>query len=301
MKKYRLMLCAFGLCFVFSITLFSNESEEPKEKKDEKTLIEKDEKQKTKDDENGKKKRIAKNSDEKVEVSDVDATIKDSDEKIKSKREENVKGVKPATDKAEKQEVDASLQKTKSNQEAKKKEKADTEAPEFSVFSSIQVNGLTIGNGSRWYFEEYDEEGNVVSSASYDRRKMIEESSIEYSEGKKVAAVFKDMKMIVKVKYNNKGVEVEREEFESNRGEIGKMLNSSKGVYDEAGNLLEETKVENGVTKRYVYTYNKKEKATETVYEDDKQVLFVEYGEGSKTVHVFNEGEEVAVFNEDVE
>ena len=285
MKKSKLTFMSLFLCFAFSVALFSNEGANADKKDDEKQVV------------------IENVKDSKDEV--LESTPKTNIQENQKKEEENKAELEKSDEK--KEEVsDAKDEPAKSDEkkEAEKKEveeKDEKKVVDLPEFASIQVNGLSVGKGSRWYFEEYDEQGNMIGSVSYDRRKMLEQSSIEYSDGKKVAATFTEPTMIVKVKYNRNGVEIAREEFENEKGKIGKPLNSSSGVYDDSENLLEETKMENGIPKRHVYTYNGKEKATETVYENEMQTLFIEYGEGKKTVHIFNGGEEVAVFDEEIE
>ena len=298
MKKYKLAFVSLLLCFVFSITLFSNESASGSSNE---SSIESEKK-----DERKTEKNISEPKSESQQATSK-VTVKEND-----KKEEGLAELKgdPKMDNAKTEKKrDAEISSTKDEPKKSKEKKEDetkdeedaTKVVESPDFSSIQVSGLTVCKGTNWYFEEYDEQGNVVGSVSYDRRKLLEKSSIEYSDGKKVAATFIDPPMIVKVRYNSKGVEIEREEFENENGQIGKPLNSSSDVYDDEGNILEETEVENGIITRHVYTDNGKEKATETIYEDGKQTLFIEYGKGKKTVHIFNEGEEVAVFDEETD
>ncbi len=299
MKRYQLIFVF--LCFAFSIALFSNESVGERvveaEQRDEEQAVNAN--TATPEVANPKvsgKENIQEDEEKEKEKSKIEGDIQKAEKDATSKMNSEKKESEKTTSKEETKKSDSK------KEPGKKDDKKEVpKVAEVADFSSIQVSGLTMCKGSRWYFEEYDEQGNMISSASYDRRKLIEKTSIEYSEGKKVAATFTDPKMIVKVQYNHKGVEIARDELTNEKGEIGKPLNSSSGVYDENENLLEETKVENGVTMRYVYTYNNKEKATETIYEDGKQALFIEYSKGKKTVHIFHEGEEVAVFNEEIE
>ena len=170
---------------------------------------------------------------------------------------------------------------------------------EGEEFSSIQVSGLTIANGSKWYFEEYDENGNVMSTISYDNDKLIEEANFEYNNGKKVTATFIDPKKIAQVKYNEKGIEIERAEYKNKKGKIGKPIISNTNRYNTQGLIKEETKTINGVTLRKEYAYSGNKRITETVFENDIKILFIEYKEKTKIVHIFNEGIEIKVFEEE--
>jgi len=298
MKKYKLVFVSLLLCFVFSIALFSNESasgssnenSSESEKKDESQTVKNLAEPKSESQQATSKVTVKENEKNEEDLAEIKGDPKMDNAKSEKKKDAEISSTKDEPKKS----------KEKKEDETKDEEDA-TKVVESPDFSSIQVSGLTVCKGTNWYFEEYDEQGNVVGSVSYDRRKLLEKSSIEYSDGKKVAATFIEPDMIVKVRYNNKGVEIEREEFENENGQIGKSLNSSSDVYDDEGNILEETKVENGIITRHVYTYNGKEKATETIYEDGKQTLFIEYGKGKKTVHIFNEGEEVTVFDEETD
>ena len=96
-------------------------------------------------------------------------------------------------------------------------------------------------------------------------------------------------------------LEVAREEYQNKKGEIGKSLNSSNNIYDDDGKIKEEIKTENGITVRTVYTYEKDKKVSETVYENDVKTIFIEYKEGKKIVHIFDEDIEINVFEEAIE
>ncbi len=168
-------------------------------------------------------------------------------------------------------------------------------------FFSIQASGLTIADGDVWYFEEYDENGNIISTVSYRQEKMLSKSSIEYYNNKKVGAVFVDPKKIIKVKYDSKGSEIKREEFRNKKGETGKILLSYNNVYGGDGRLKEETYIENGVEIRKVYAYKNGEKVTETVYENGSKTIFIEYRDSLKLVHLFDKDTEVSVFEEEID
>jgi len=283
MKKYKLTLVSLILCFVFSITLFSKETGKKDIPQIETISVE-----------NTKKDDITQKEQEAIKTDDIKKQV--TDEINKDDIKKDISQIEPTKKETEKEEG-SKKETTKKNNEKEKTLKVDEPAD----FSSIQVNGLSMAKGSRWYFEEYDENGNMIGSVSYDRRKLLSKSSIEYDDGKKVSATFTDPDMIVKVKYNSKGVEVARDEFTNEKGEIGKPLTSTSGVYDDQENLLEETKIENDVETRHVYTYNAKEKVTEAIYENGVQTLFIEYKQGTKTIHIFNEGVEVSVFDEEIE
>lgn len=304
MKKYKLIAVSMFLCFVFSIALFSNEgatasSKEDEQKSENQTLqpiIENTKEVATENPQNATTNNIQDDKKTEEGAIEIKEEIKQTDVKGDEKKESEKEDIPKEKATQKDGEREETLKK-----DVEKKEREKDEIPEAPDFSSIQVSGLSVGQGSRWYFEEYDENGNMIGAVSYDRRKLLSKSSIEYSEGKKVVATFTEPDMIVKVRYNNKGVEVGREEFTNKNGMIGKPLNSSAGVYDENEKLLEETKIENGVAVRHVYTYNGKEKTTETIYENGIKTLFIEYRQGKKTVHVFNEGVEVTVFDEEIE
>lgn len=181
-------------------------------------------------------------------------------------------------------------------------DKTDTGKKEEDLeFASIQVSGLTVANGDEWYFEEYDESGNVIGTISYAKEKMLSKSSIEYNDGKRIKATFIEPKKIIKVSYDEKGAEIAREEFKNRKGDIGKSLLSYGNIYDENGRIKEEVKVENGLEIRKVYTYENEKRTTEAIYENGVKTIFVEYKASSKIVHIFDGETEVSVFEEEIE
>ena len=189
-----------------------------------------------------------------------------------------------------------------SKENEKKEEPKKEEETEETEFSSIQSNGLTLANGSSWYFEEYDEAGNVVSTASYKGKKLVSKSQFEYNEeGKKVGATLTEPRKIIKLTFDDRGVEIGRTEYKKRRGEMGEVYSSNQKKYDDEGRLQEEITSENGITLMKVFTYNGKKLATETVFENDVKTLFVEYGENTKIVHIFDGDVELSVFEEELE
>ena len=179
------------------------------------------------------------------------------------------------------------------------KEAKDNEETEFS---SIQSGGLTLANGDSWYFEEYDENGNVISTVSYNKKKLISKSQFEYNEeGKKLSATLTEPKKIIKLAFNDKGEEIGRTEYKKRKGQIGDVYSSHQKIYDNEGKLQEETTTENGVIKKKVYTYNGKKVVTETIFENDVKTLFIEYQENIKIVHIFDGEVELSVFEEALE
>ena len=186
--------------------------------------------------------------------------------------------------------------------ESTKEKKDETQDKEETEFSSIQSSGLTLANGDRWYFEEYDENGNIVSIVSYNKKKLLSKSQFEYNEeGKKLSATFTEPKKIIKLIFNDKGMEVGRAEYKKRKGQMGEVYSSHENIYDEKGRLQEEKTTENGITTKKVYTYSNKKMTTETVFENDVKTLFIEYKEDVKIVHIFDGEVELSVFEEALE
>ena len=214
---------------------------------------------------------------------------------IEEKKEEETSPVatSPSTEKLS---TENAIQKDTKEKTDEPKEAEETE------FSSIQSSGLTLANGDNWYFEEYDQNGNIISVASYNKKKLLSKSQFEYNEnGKKIGATFTEQKRIVKLTFNDKGVEIGRSEYKKRKGEAGDIYLSEQKSYDETGRLQEETITENGITTRRLYTYDGKKLATETVFENDMKTLFIEYQEKIRIVHIFDDEVELSVFEEALE
>jgi|GEM_PF-1037796 len=300
MKKKLLRYVYIAFFFAFSIALFSVESEKDKE-------VIRNEREGAKKDANQKEKSSL-NEDASLEKKrqEGDASnkksIKEGDEATSSEKTSNTEDAKGM------QEDESGKSPTKTPpipQEAKPQEpqeqKKEETVPQNADFSSIQVTGLTIASGGKWYFEEYDEAGNIISKISYNKNKMISASAIQYSNGKRSSERITEGKKIINVKYNSKGEEIGREELKSKKNGESVPIASSASTYADDGKIREESKTENGITTRRVYTYDKDKKTSETVYENGVQTLFIEYKDDKKVVHIFDEGKEVSVFTEDIE
>lgn len=184
----------------------------------------------------------------------------------------------------------------------KENKKDEVKTNEETEFSSIQSGGLTLANGESWYFEEYDENGNIVSIVSYNKKKLLSKSQFEYNnEGKKISATLTEPKKIIKLAFNDKGEEIGRTEYKKRKGQIGEVYSSYQKNYDTEGRLQEERTIEQGITKRKVYTYNGKKIISETIFENDVKTLFIEYREKVKIVHIFDGEVELSVFEETLE
>ena len=300
MKKKLLRCVYIAFFFAFSITLFSVESE--KEKKTVGNEVEGAKK------EAKSRERSSLNEDASLEKKRQEGyasnkkSIKEGDGAMSSAKTSNTEDAKGM------QEGESGKSPTKPPpipQEAKPQEpqeqKKEETVPQNADFSSIQVTGLTIASDGKWYFEEYDEAGNIISKISYNKNKMISASAIQYSNGKRSSERITEGKKIINVKYNSKGEEIGREELKSKKNGETVPIASSDSTYADDGKIKEESKTENGITTRRVYTYDKDKKTSETVYENGVQTLFIEYKDDKKVVHIFDEGKEVSVFTEDIE
>ena len=176
----------------------------------------------------------------------------------------------------------------KPQETSKETKKDEVKTSEETEFSSIQSGGLTLANGDSWYFEEYDENGNIVSIVSYDKKKLLSKSQFEYNnEGKKISATLTEPKKIIKLAFNDKGEEIGRTEYKKRKGQIGEVYSSHQKNYDTEGRLQEERTIEQGITKRKVYTYNGKKIISETIFEYDVKTLFIEFRVIVKFVVIF--------------
>ena len=308
MKKKLLRYIYITIFLAFSIALFSVESEKEKE-----VVVSEKEGAKSEVDRKGESILSEGGASEKKLAEDATSkeNIKGYETDPPSKTQSSAESAIPPkntsnTENAEEREGAQSAKDiTKlppTTQEVKSQEQRKEESmPQNADFASIQVTGLTIASGGKWYFEEYDEEGNIISKVSYNRNKMLSASTIQYRNGKRSSEKITEGKKIINVRYNNKGEEIGREELKSKKNGEEIAIASSANVYADNGKIKEESKTENGITTRRVYTYDRDKKASETVYENDVQTLFIEYKGDKKVVHIFDEGKEISVFTEDIE
>lgn len=179
MKKH-ISKCIFVLLFfLFSLALFSTEltrSTATKGPVEEGMLIQSANEMKVESSESSYSNNIESKANVPIE--------KNNDEKANNVELQNeTKDEKINTSTAEDTQKESSIAQPKENETEDKK--TDDKDNENTEFSSIQVSGLTLANGNEWYFEEYDESGNMIGAISYNNNKMILKSNIEYDNGKK--------------------------------------------------------------------------------------------------------------------
>lgn len=308
MKKKLLRYIYITIFLAFSIALFSVESEKEKE-----VVVSEKEGAKSEVDRKGEsilseggasEKKLAEDatSKENIKGYETDPPSKTQSSAESATPPKNISNTENAEEREGAQSAKDITKLPPTTQEVKSQEQRKEESmPQNADFASIQVTGLTIASGGKWYFEEYDEEGNIISKVSYNRNKMLSASTIQYRNGKRSSEKITEGKKIINVRYNNKGEEIGREELKSKKNGEEVAIASSANVYADNGKIKEESKTENGITTRRVYTYDKDKKASETVYENDVQTLFIEYKGDKKVVHIFDEGKEISVFTEDIE
>lgn len=170
----------------------------------------------------------------------------------------------------------------------------ETEPPKpIEPYSALSKDYLMVGVGERWYYEKYDDAGEVLFRKWYEKDRVT-----------KVQTFFYEAKLLVRM-----------EETEANETAIY--------YYDERHNAVKIKTAENGEPLTITKTYNEKNLVTEIKtekkgrivlqklfykkdgsllreenYECDILVSVITYTDGKKHVVLYNNGKEIKSFDE---
>lgn len=176
-----------------------------------------------------------------------------------------------------------------------KKDKRNKKASED--FYSLQNSGLTACYGERWFFEQFDENGNAIISVLYEKDKLIEKRSYTYNDGYKTAAEIVLSDKIIKIKYNKKGFELENEVYTPESELTEKTVN----VYNGKDLLVKTVFIKDETERSSEFSYNiNGKRISQTDFLDGKKLSFIEYKNDKKIIHLFEDGKEIKILEESI-
>lgn len=167
------------------------------------------------------------------------------------------------------------------------------EEPLEKNFSTMSEDYVLLGNDGLWYYEKFDDNGNLLFARWYDKDKIVKEENYFYEdkrlqkmekvfEGKKTFYFYDDKKNIVRIEeklqdetvislktYNGKNQLVK---IETDKADLKTV---QKFFYKNDGRILREENYENGIL-----------------------ISIIEYFGEKKRVHIFDNGKEIKVFDD---
>ncbi len=163
-------------------------------------------------------------------------------------------------------------------------------------FYSLQDAGLTACYGERWFFEQFDDKGNPLSSVFYDKDRLLEKRTYTYQDGYKSGVEIILPDKLIKIKYNKKGFEIENAVYNST-GET--LTEKTVNTYNENSLLIKTVFIKNKVERSSEFEYDANGKLLyQTDFIGNEKICFIDYSGDKKIVSLFENGKEIKILKE---
>ena len=159
-------------------------------------------------------------------------------------------------------------------------------------FASIHSKGLTVADGNKWYYENFDRQGRPSFAVLYENGTALEKTEWQYKGNTRHPA----QKRIVRpadseiFRYDEEGRELSIELY------TGKTLTSkTENVYNGGGKLIEQTITAGKNIERSVWEFSEGTAVSQTKYRNGKKTAFIELDTTPHIVHLYMDDKEVYV------
>lgn len=159
-------------------------------------------------------------------------------------------------------------------------------------FASIHNKGLTVADGNKWYYENFDRQGRPSFAVLYENGTALEKTEWQYKGNTRHPA----QKRIVRpadseiFRYDKEGRELSIELY------TGKTLTSkTENVYNGGGKLIEQTVTAGKNIERSVWEFSEGTAVSQTKYRNGKKTAFIELDTTPHIVHLYMDDKEVYV------
>ena len=163
------------------------------------------------------------------------------------------------------------------------------------TFASIHNKGLTVADGNKWYYENFDRQGRPSFAVLYENGTALEKTEWQYKGNTRHPA----QKRIVRpadseiFHYDEAGRELSIERY------TGKTVASkTENVYNSGGKLIEQTVTAGKNIDRSVWEFAGGTAVSQTKYRNGKKTAFIELDTTPHIVHLYMDGKEVYVGEE---
>ena len=163
------------------------------------------------------------------------------------------------------------------------------------TFASIHNKGLTVADGNKWYYENFDRQGRPSFAVLYENGTALEKTEWQYKGNTRHPA----QKRIVRpadseiFRYDEEGRELSIELY------TGKTLTSkTENVYNGGGKLIEQTVTAGKNIERSVWEFSEGTAVSQTKYRNGKKTAFIELDTTPHIVHLYMDDKEVYVGEE---
>lgn len=160
------------------------------------------------------------------------------------------------------------------------------------TFASIHNKGLTVADGNKWYYENFDRQGRPSFAVLYENGTALEKTEWQYKGNTRHPA----QKRIVRpadseiFRYDEEGRELSIELY------TGETLTSkTENVYNGGGKLIEQTVTAGKNIERSVWEFSEGTAVSQTKYRNGKKTAFIELDTTPHIVHLYMDDKEVYV------
>ena len=160
------------------------------------------------------------------------------------------------------------------------------------TFASIHSKGLTVADGNKWYYENFDRQGRPSFAVLYENGTALEKTEWQYKGNTRHPA----QKRIVRpadseiFRYDEEGRELSIELY------TGETLTSkTENVYNGGGKLIEQTVTAGKNIERSVWEFSEGTAVSQTKYRNGKKTAFIELDTTPHIVHLYMDDKEVYV------
>lgn len=163
----------------------------------------------------------------------------------------------------------------------------------FEAYSMLSENYIVGADGNFWYYEKYNDAGEIIFKKYYEKNILIKQQDFFYEHDLLVKMTEKENKITTNYFYDKNKNIVKIEQSENGKNFIIKKTYNEK-------NLLTQTEYEKDgrqIVQKLFYTSDKKLLREEN-YEDGIIISKIEYLAEKKRVHIYQNGKEIKVFND---
>lgn len=175
------------------------------------------------------------------------------------------------------------------------KKNDEVKTPEVS-FASIQNKGLTVAEGNKWYYENFDRLGRSAFAVVYEKDVEIEktvwsyhgesrhpsEKNTYHTDGRETVRYDEAGRTLLIETYNKKG----------------KLLSTTENTYNDKGKLIMQLVTAGKNTDKSVWDFVGDKAVSQTKYRNGKKTAFIELHSATRIVHLYVDDKEVLVTEE---
>ena len=163
------------------------------------------------------------------------------------------------------------------------------------TFASIHSKGLTVADGNKWYYENFDRQGRSSFAVLYEdgtaveRTQWVYEGTTRYPVKKKILRAEESEVF----RYDEDGRELSIERYERKI-----LVSKTENIYNGDGKLVEQTITAGKNIDRLVWEFVGDKAVSQTKYRNGKKNAFIELHNTPHIVHLYVDDKEVYVGEE---